>query len=319
MTTIPRFKPRRWMANNHLQTCLPTVISRLKRPLPVKIEPIALPDGDVIELCSYGDKTHPPLLLMPGLEGDYTSPYIRSVGKYLQKKGWYIIVMHYRSCGTTKNFQPRSYNAHCCEDFNFFLDYIAEYYDLKPKYAIGFSMGGNLLLHHAWQQSHQPFEGIITVSTPFDMLETVNHLPTFYEKNFLIKFKTKTIKRLKQGADLPVTVEQIKNVASLKEFDNLLTAPLWDHADAEAYYRYSTCSHFLDKITTPTHMLFALDDPFIPEHSVPNQLNYEYVTIEAIPTGGHVGFVAEEKVDGTRYWLGPKLQHHLLDLQQQAA
>lgn len=304
MTT--RFKAHRWFRNKHLQTCLPTLLSRLTPLLPFVVEPIPLPDGDIIELGRLGHIHAPPILLMPGLEGDMTSPYIQSVGKTLSENGWQVLVMHYRTCGTTINLQPQSYNAHSTEDLDFFLKYIAKSFELRPKIAIGFSMGGNLLLHYVKKHPHK-FNFLITISTPFDMHETVKQLPSFYEKRFLAKFKDKTFKKLKAGVPLPATAEQLKKVDSLQDYDNLFTAPLSGHESATAYYNHSSCTSFLGEITTPTHMIFAEDDPFIPANSIPKHFSSPHVTLEMHQEGGHVGFFSHKNAEGNHYWLADRV------------
>ena len=303
---IPMFKAHRLFKNPHVQTCLPTFLSRMKPLLPFIIEKIDLPDGDSIEMGRLGLSTAPAILLMPGLEGDVTSPYIQSVGKILQQAGWQVLVMHYRTCGHTINLQPKSYNAYCSLDLIYLLEDIFKRFHLKPHHAVGFSMGGNLLLHYARMHPHT-FKSIITISTPFDMYETVKHLPRFYEKKFLVKFKQKALKKLKAGVDLPISAKQVRNLNALIDYDELLTAPLSGHKDAKSYYHHSSCQPFLSEIKTPTHMIFSQDDPFIPIHTIPGDLNSSYVSLEMHREGGHVGFYAHKNPQGNRYWLADRV------------
>jgi predicted alpha/beta-fold hydrolase len=301
------FKAHRWLSNRHVQTCLPTVISRLKSLLPFVMEKIYLPDGDMIELARLGSPTAPSILLMPGLEGDITSPYIQSVGKALRDHGWQVLVMHYRTCGNTINLQPKSYSAYCSNDLTFLLEDIRHRFKLQPEYAVGFSMGGNLLLHYA-KKHPDTFKQMITISTPFDMNETVKCLPRFYEKRFVVPFKMKALKKLKAGVALPVNAKQVKKIQTLRDYDNLITAPLFNHADAQSYYEHSSCQSFLRDIQTPTQMIFSQDDPFIPAHTIPSDFNSPHVTLEMHPEGGHVGFLAYQGAPlANRYWLADRI------------
>jgi len=304
MTKI--FEPHRWFRNRHIQTCLPTLLARMTPALPFAMEPIYLPDGDLIELGRLGQLDAPAILLMPGLEGDVTSPYIQSVSRALSAAGWQVLVMHYRTCGNTINLQAKSYNSYNYDDLHFFLDDIKQKFNLQPEIAIGFSMGGNLLLHYA---RHYPkaFKQMITISTPFDMHETAKYLPRVYEKRFLQSFKGKIKRKLKLGVDLPAGRRELKRVKSLFDFDRFFTAPIFGHASAEEYYDYSSCAPFLADIATPTHMIFAEDDPFIPSHSIPEDLNAPHVTLEIHKEGGHVGFLAHKNSEGNPYWLAQRL------------
>lgn len=301
------FNAHPWLRNKHLQTCIPTLIARTKPLLPFVVEPVPLPDGDVIEFGRVGSWQAPAILLMPGLEGDLTSPYIQQASRALCSSGWQVLVMHYRTCGSTINNQAKSYNAYCTQDLDYLLGYLQQHFALQPSLAIGFSMGGNLLLHYVHQHPNY-FKAIITASTPFDMHAAVKHLPRFYEKRFLKKFKRKLRDKIAAGVDMPCSLAQIRQLKTLRDYDEVCTVSLYGHQSVDDYYAYSSCIRFLADIATPTHMIFAADDPFIPACSIPQTVYSPHVTLEMHQKGGHVGFITQKQTTkASRYWLADRL------------
>ncbi|MXG37384.1 alpha/beta fold hydrolase, partial [Escherichia coli] len=91
---------------------------------------------------------------------------------------------------------------------------------------------------------------------------------------------------------LPVSLQQLKSVKRLREFDDLITSKIHGFADAIDYYRQCSAMPLLNQITTPTLIIHAKDDPFMDHHSIPAPehlpANVQYQLTEY---GGHVGFV----------------------------
>jgi predicted alpha/beta-fold hydrolase len=187
------------------------------------------------------------------------------------------------------------------------LDYLACDNRPVPDIAVGFSLGGNILLHHARNAACSPLKGIMTVSTPFDMRATVDYMGSFYNKRFVQAMKKKLHAKLELGVAMPVSTAQINALVTLRDVDNTITAPMWGHVDANAYYDHASAARFLSEIQTPTLMIHAKDDPFVPVASIPgiDQLS-EQVTLELHDHGGHVGFV-QRRTDGGRFWLPQKI------------
>src|SRR3546814_5034690 len=79
---------------------------------------------------------------------------------------------------------------------------------------------------------------------------------------------------------------------SFWDFDGRVTAPLHGCSDAADYYRRASSRYFLGKISTPTLVIQACDDPFVFPHSLPEPDELSASTqLELHAQGGHVGFV----------------------------
>jgi predicted alpha/beta-fold hydrolase len=61
----------------------------------------------------------------------------------------------------------------------------------------------------------------------------------------------------------------LSQARSLREFDELATAPLHGFDGAREYYTHASSARYLATVQTPTILLHARDDPFLPESAIP--------------------------------------------------
>ena len=295
------FKPAWWLKSPHLQTLYPLVDCFFQQ-VHFNHHQVDLPDGDFLELALAGSPNAPCCLLLPGTEGSADSPYIKMMTKTLLAMGWQVVVMQYRSCGQSVNQLAKAYNSLDTGDLEFVLSYLFIKCQIKIDYAVGFSMGGNILVHYLETHPHS-LEAAACVSTPFDFYESALHLPLFYQRYLLKKLVKKAHEKLDCGIDLPVSKDHLDRFKTLPEFDDVLTAPLYGFDNAEKYYKAARCFPLLGSLRTPIIMLHALDDPFIPRHTVPSQASCApCVSLVGTESGGHLGFVSGWFPFGRQYW-----------------
>jgi predicted alpha/beta-fold hydrolase len=124
----------------------------------------------------------------------------------------------------------------------------------------------------------------------------------FYTHYFLRSLVAKIRQKEALLADR-IDLDALDRVRSLRAFDDLVTAPLNGFADAEHYYRESSSGFYLEGIRTPTLVLQAADDPFLPREAVPRRALERNPAIHLALTdrGGHVGFVSGG-VRRPRFW-----------------
>ena len=97
-------------------------------------------------------------------------------------------------------------------------------------------------------------------------------------------------------------------INSIWEFDDKLTAPLHGFDGAEDYYTKCSSINFIEKISVPTLVVNAANDPFL-SPSCYNKVPFEKSTnvfFEIPETGGHVGFSDYSK-SGT-FWSDPSAE-----------
>jgi hypothetical protein len=201
-----------------------------------------------------------------------------------------------RSCGGAEAFSPTGYHAGLTCDLRAFLEMRAAR-DRLPLFAVGFSLGGNVVLKLAGElgaAGHGLLAGVCAVSTPIDLEACVRRLEEpqnrLYEMRFVRDLKRRA--RLLSGG-IPLT-GRLRSVRRLREFDNLVTGPAFGFGNAERYSLTQSARLFLDAIRIPFLILQAKDDPVIPFEvfdGVPNVLAVEH--------GGHLGFLARRP---PRFW-----------------
>ena len=141
------FKVPGWAKNRHVQTIWPRFIQK-RLPLSYNMERLTLPDDDFVDVA-WGPKpqeTSGIVVMFHGLEGSIKSHYANDMMAQLSVNGWQVVMMHYRGCSGVPNLKARAYHSGETEDPSFFLEWLHDKFPRIPKVAIGFSLGGNMLL-----------------------------------------------------------------------------------------------------------------------------------------------------------------------------
>lgn len=291
MKGTQHFEPPWWLRNCHLQSCF-SAIFRPKCRNDVLWEQLDLPDGDFVDLCWAGRMGNPVVVLLHGLEGSVNSHYIQLMVNTLASQ-WNVVVMHFRSCSGRLNRLPSSYHASHTDDFDYLLQVIQRRFPTRPILAIGFSLGGGVLMHHLVRNPNSPLAAAVAVSLPFELGRCADYIPSFYRWSLLRSMKTKCIQKILAGQEIPATIDQIRNLSDFRSFDNLLTAPLNGFVDADDYYRSSSVRSLLKGVERSTLIIHAEDDPLIPSDTIPykDELSSSII-FDLHKCGGHVGFIS---------------------------
>ena len=92
---------------------------------------------------------------------------------------------------------------------------------------------------------------------------------------------------------------------TIRDFDEHFTAALHGFSDANDYYQKSSSIHLIDRISIPTLIIHAHDDPFIPfaPLQAPAVAANPHVLLLDPENGGHVAFIAANiNGDEDRFW-----------------
>jgi len=288
-----------WLPGGHAQSIYPLLIKPY--PFPYHRERWETPDGDFIDL-DWNDATHgfePLVVLFHGLEGSSNSHYALSLMHSLKAIGWGGVVAHFRGCSGEANRLPRAYHSGDSAEVDWILRRLKQAHPERPLYAVGVSLGGNVLLKWLGEQGLSAgtvLTRAAAVSAPLD-LTVCGHalgrgLNRIYTQYFLSTLKPAAAARLKRFPGL-IDGRRLHRVQSIYEFDNLVTGPLHGFASADDYWRRASCKPWLNGIRVPTLVLNARNDPFLPAQALPkaDQVSAS-VKLEFPQHGGHVGFVS---------------------------
>jgi predicted alpha/beta-fold hydrolase len=293
-------------------TIFPSLI-RPKPALSTRRERFELPDGDFLDLDWVEGRAvsgAPLVLVLHGLEGSIDSAYTRGILLEVESRGWRGVLMHFRGCSGEVNRLARSYHSGETSDVRTLVAELRERFPDARLFAVGYSLGGNVLLKYLGEESEKSvLTRAAAVSVPMTLsvcADRLNHgFSRVYEQWLLSSLKA-TFRKKAECVDLGLAVErdQVKRLASLRAFDDRVTAPIHGFASAQDYYERSSSRPFLARITTPTWIIHAKDDPFMTEAVIPEPHELSSaVTLELSNQGGHVGFVAGDDPLRPVYWL----------------
>jgi predicted alpha/beta-fold hydrolase len=242
----------------------------------------------------------PALLLFHGLEGSSRSRYAQSLATHFRAKGWIVVVAHFRGCSGFANRLARAYHSGDSADIGFILQTVHQKAPRARWYAAGVSLGGNALLKYLGEYCAQIdwLSGAAAISAPLDLVAAGNHLSDnrfnreVYSRYFLRSLKPKVLEKARRYPGV-IDVVKVNQARDLRDFDHAYTAPMHGFKDAIDYWSQSASKPWLKKITTPTLVLNARNDPFLPEHSLvgPDECS-DAITLHQPALGAHVGFVS---------------------------
>ncbi len=303
-----------WLPGGHLQTIYPYFLLKRRAP-PYRRERWETPDGDFIDLDWVNERDdHAPLVaLFHGLEGGSGSHYATALMRAGARRHWRGVVIHFRGCSGEPNRMPRAYHSGDADEIAWILQRLRALNPTTPLFAAGVSLGGNALLKWLGRE-HASARGVIdaaaAVSAPVDLMTAGDLLGTgvnrLYGHHFLQTLKRKSLAKLKRFPAL-YDSDIVRNARTLREFDNVVTAPLHGYLDTDDYWTRASSKPDLRHIEVPTLIVHARNDPFLPGRHLPEASEVSAtVTLDFPEGGGHTGF-ASGSFPGNLDWLPERL------------
>lgn len=291
------YKPSFYLRNGHLSTVLPSIFRKVESTDYTR-ERITTPDDDFLDIDWIKKDNSKLVIIFHGLEGNSERHYVKGVAKYFSENHWDVAAWNARSCSGEMNKQPRLYHHADVEDVATTINHIIENNDYDEITLVGFSMGGAMVLNyliHKKDELPPIIKAAIAISAPVDVGGSARELEkssrSFYRNRFLNKLKVKIKIKGKSYPD-KINVEGIDKIDSFLAFDGRYTAPMHGFSSTNQFYAKASSKKFLFKLSIPTLLLIAKNDPFMPSSCFPMQEAEasDYLFLEIPKHGGHVGF-----------------------------
>lgn len=323
-TVIEPFQPATGLGNCHLQTLFP----RYHRPRPwirTQCQWLDTPDNDRIAVHTpaplRNDAKAPIVLVLHGLEGSVESPYVQGIMQALIKAGFQVAVMHFRGCGGIPNLLPRAYHSGDTGDARWLADQLRAKFPDSPLMAVGYSLGGNVLLKWLGEDRAQsPLAAAVSVSAPLDLHASSRRMGQGFSKVYQRHLLNSLKQSLSQKARDPELARQMpplnepKFFSDFRNFDDHFTAPLHGFGGVDDYYTRASSKPLLKDIERPTMIIHAEDDPFVCPTAIPTDADISpEVTLAISKQGGHVGFISGALWKPI-YWLEQVIPAYLLNI-----
>ena len=277
---VPEFAPRRFFSNGHLQTILGNFLPRTNSLPPaqtVLVEVSPPVNGHIASRircdCHWqpveARAARPTAIIVHGLEGSSSSQYVIGNSNKLWQAGANIIRMNMRNCGGTETLTPTLYHSGLSADVEAVMRYFVAMHSLTSISLIGYSMGGNLVLKLAGDlgaSAPPALRSVIGVSPAIDLGPSADALHHPWNRGYEMKFIRNLLARYRRKVALfPHAYDPARadGIRSIREFDDRITAFYSGFTSADDYYHRAAAARVLDRITVPSLLLNAADDPFL--------------------------------------------------------
>ena len=315
MFTKSSFSPAWWLKNAHFQT-IAAKFFRRHHTIKTTNQTLELPDGDFIDLAwteqVNASCSRPIVAVLHGLEGSKNSHYAKGMLSAIKAQGWVGVLMHFRGCSGRPNRMAKSYHSGQTCDVDYFSQYLASNYPGAKKAIIGFSLGGNVLTKYLAEQKQNIYQAACVICAPLDLSSCCDRInqgfSRVYQKYLVDMLKASTIEKINANLLHNVEIKNLDTVRSIRDFDQMVTAPINGFDDANDYYQQSSGRDALKNIIAPCLIIHASDDPFLCDKNttaittLPKQ-----VTFEVSARGGHVGFITGRNPFKPQYWLEQRI------------
>ncbi|XP_020084479.1 embryogenesis-associated protein EMB8 [Ananas comosus] len=270
----------------------------------------------------------PVLILLPGLTGGSDDTYVRHMLVRARNKGWRVVVFNSRGCADSPVTTPQFYSASFTKDLSQIVDHVAKRYPKSNIYAVGWSLGANILVRYLGQESHScPLSGAVSLCNPFNLViadeDFHKGFNNIYDRALARALRNifKKHALLFEGLEGEYNIPMAASAKSVRDFDEGLTRVSFGFRSVDEYYSNSSSSSSIEHVRTPLLCIQAATDPIAPSRGIPREEIKENPNCLLIvtPQGGHLGWVAGDEAPFGAPWTDPVVMEFLEYLHKERA
>ena len=237
----------------------------------------------------------PLVVLVHGMSGCEGSAYVLYSARHFLAAGFPVLRLNLRGAGPAGPLCVERYHAGRTSDFAAVLDSLPADRAANGVVAVGYSLGGNMILKYLGERGDDNrLSAAVSISAPVDLGEASDRMlrprNRIYRK-FLVQELARETLDGKQP-DRGPGIDTLKACESVREFDEIYTAPMNGYADVQAYYDDCSARYYTAAIRTPVLVIHAPNDPWIPIGCYADTIaaRNPALTLCLEHNGGHVGF-----------------------------
>jgi len=270
------------------------------------------PESRLLGHCHWqpGERKNVPLLvIVHGLEGSSDSNYVRGIAEKAFYRGFHVVRLNQRNCGGTEALSPTLYNSGMSADYRAVLEELSTRDGFGQIFFAGYSMGGNLVTKMAGEfgaEIPEALRGVCAVCPALDLGACADALERrenyLYQRHFVAGLMSRYARKQKLFPER-YSLNGLGPVRTVRQFDDLITAPRFGYRDAQDYYEHAGAKRVAVRIRVPFLMITAQDDPFVPYASFLAAKIEENSAIQFLAPahGGHCGFISKRR-GKERFW-----------------
>lgn len=325
------FIPHPLLHNPHAQTFAGALLPRRTPRLPPPQERLFTvePGTQILAKCHWQTRPqeYATLVIVHGLEGSADSSYVRGLAEKAFVSGMNVLRVNQRNCGGTERLTPTLYNSGLSGDFLAVLRELIAQDQLPEIFFAGFSMGGNLVLKMAGElgadapaELRGKLRAVCAVCPVLELAACADALAGpgngIYEWHFVRALKARMRRKMRLFPGR-FRVDGLDRVRTVREFDDLVTAPNCGYRDAVDYYDRARAARVVDRIAVPALILTAQDDPFVPfrTFALPALRDNPHIELIAPKRGGHCSFISASS-GWERYWAEARIAEFCVEHSQ---
>jgi predicted alpha/beta-fold hydrolase len=225
-------------------------------------------------------------------------------------RGMNVVRLNQRNCGDTEHLSAGLFHSGLTADAAHVVGELIAVDGLPAIAVAGYSLGGNLALKLAAEYGDHPprqVVGVAAVSPIIEIGECVKALEQpgnlLYQWNFVKDLKRR-MRRKDRYWPGRFDLSKLKSVRTVREFDEVYTAPYFGFDGAEDYYHRASAMRIIERIRISTLIITADDDPFVPSQPFrdPRLADNPCIQLALCEHGGHCGFVGAASGEDDGYW-----------------
>jgi predicted alpha/beta-fold hydrolase len=295
---LPDFHALPGFENGTAQTLLAHFWPREPAPEGHEQHLLKLGDGDRLLLLEDRPAGWEPgarvVVLVHGLGGSSESAYMIRMSKRLLAAGCLVVRVNLRGAGLGAAHAKLPYHSGRSEDLRAVAEWLHKRFPASPVTQIGFSLGGNLTLKLAAEMGAESYGGLdsfAAVSPPIDLAASSEKIAgkRVFDRNFVSGLRQHVGQIHRSFRELPPP--DFPKRMTLRDFDELYTAPRSGFGNAAEYYARASAGPLLPRIGARTLLLYSADDPLIDTLSLRVLRSQGPLEVVSTDHGGHVGFI----------------------------
>jgi len=244
----------------------------------------------------------PAVVVLHGIAGSKESHCCRRAAVALHRAGYHVVRLDMRGAGESIVDAPSLYHAGLTSDLDRAVRHVANDPRVSGVLVLGFSGGGSHALKLAGEWGDRPPPGVLaiaTISAPLDYtrvaarMDGLACLPYRFHvlRGLLDRARAFALHHPRRAHWRPKDLDAIKR---FRAFDERIIVPMHGLRDVDTYYAESSSGPWLGKVTVPTLVLHAEDDPMVPIDTVRPWLDgaSRAVRVRTTKHGGHLGWLS---------------------------
>jgi predicted alpha/beta-fold hydrolase len=168
-------------------------------------------------------------------------------------------------------------------------------------YALGFSLGGHIVLRLAALGAAAPLRAVASVCPPLDLdagCAFIDHPARWAYRMHLLRGVKRMYQEVAARRPVPTPLEEVLGIRTVRSWDEKVIAPRFGFAGAADYYRRVSTVPLLPQVATPALVVASESDPIISSRILRPALARASRAVEVrwLKRGGHVGYPRESSL-----------------------